>query len=186
MAIEVKNEDRKEVKKVVQGKALVKRQPAYKRLLGALAQEDGATLKNYILLDVVIPAIKRGAEDAFHAFLYGIGGRGGYNNSGAYSRSNVSYRNYYEDRAASKPRSVTGYNYDEIILSSRMDAERVLQGMDDIIESYGIVSVSDYYELADVESRYTDNHYGWNDIRNARIARVGNGYTIRLPKAMPI
>ena len=67
-----------------------------------------------------------------------------------------------------------------------MEAEKVLQSMDDLIDTYGIVSVADYYDLVDVTSQYTDNHYGWTDIRNARVVRVSDGYMIKLPKALPI
>ena len=177
-------EEKKDIQVVVQNKAIVKKQPAYKRFFGAIAQEDGATLKDYILMDVIVPAIKRGIEDVVHVWLFGNGRRNDYDR--ASTRSTVSYRSYYDD-AGRRPRSIsTGYNYDDIILSTRMDAEKVLQSMDDLIDAYGLVSVADYYDLVDVVSQYTDQYYGWNDIRNARIIRVADGYTIKLPKAVPI
>lgn len=177
-------EEKKEITKVIQGKAIVKKQPAYKRFFGAIAQEDGATLKDYILMDVIVPAIKRGIEDVIHVWLFGNGRSNSYDR--ASTKSTVSYRSYYDDR--NKPTRVisSGYNYDDIVLPTRMEAEKVLQSMDDLIEAYGLVSVADYYDLVDVVSQYTDNHYGWTDIRNARIVRVNDGYLIKLPKAMPI
>lgn len=177
-------EEKKEVKAVVESKAIVKKTPAYKKFFGAIAQEDGATLKDYILMDVIVPAIKRGIEDVVHVWLFGNGRRSDYDR--ASTRSTVSYRSYYDDRDKKSRTISTGYNYDDIILASRMEAEKVLQSMDDLIDTYGIVSVADYYDLVDVTSQYTDNHYGWTDIRNARVVRVSDGYMIKLPKALPI
>lgn len=174
-------EEKKEIKSVVQGKAIVKKQPAYKRFFGSIIQEDGATIKDYILMDIVIPAIKRGIIDTIDMMLNGNGRR----SDKSSTRSTVSYRNYFDNGNTTRTIS-SGYNYDDIILSNRAEAERVLASMDDLIESYGVISVADYYDLVDVASQYTDNHYGWTDIRNARVVRVSNGYMIKMPKALPI
>ena len=58
--------------------------------------------------------------------------------------------------------------------------------MDELIETYGIVSVADLYELVGVDGEYTDNDYGWTNIRNADVVRTRDGYLLSLPKAMPI
>ena len=70
-------------------------------------------------------------------------------------------------------------------------ADVVQKGLDNvldngIIETYHILSVADYYDLVGVECNYTDNNYGWDDIRSAHIQAVSNGYIIVLPKASPI
>lgn len=175
--------EEKKIKPVVEGKAV--KPPVYKRLFGAFFQEDRSTLKEYFLMDILAPAFKRGFEDLVHVWLYGTGRRDDRYSSSA--RSSVSYRDYYEARNKSGTRVIsTGYNYDDILLSSRMEAEKVLQSMDDLIDQYKILSVADYYELVGVDSKYTDNNYGWSDIKNARIVRVSDGYMIKLPKALPI
>lgn len=175
----------KKVEKVVSGTVITKKQPAYKKFFGSIAQEDSRTLKDYFLYDILAPMIKRGIEDIVHVWLFGTGKR---DYDRASTRSTVSYRSYYDDRdRGTKTRVLsTGYNYDDIILSSRAEAEKVLTSMDDLIDKYGLISVADYYDLVDVSSQYTDNHYGWDDIRSARVVRVSNGYMIKLPKAVPI
>ena len=40
--------------------------------------------------------------------------------------------------------------------------------------------------LVGVSGNYTDNKYGWTDIRNASVIRVRDGYMIKLPKALPL
>ena len=65
-------------------------------------------------------------------------------------------------------------------------AEDVLERMDELIATYQVVSVADFYDLVGVSGNYTDNKYGWTDIRNASVIRVRDGYMIKLPKALPL
>ena len=66
------------------------------------------------------------------------------------------------------------------------EAEEVLSRMDELIDTYGVVSVADLYDLIGKSCEYTDNKYGWTNIRNAEPIRVYNGYMLKLPKALPI
>lgn len=54
--------------------------------------------------------------------------------------------------------------------------------MDELIEIYGMVSVADLYDLVGITGNYTDNKYGWTNIRNAEPVHVRDGYMLRLPK----
>ena len=58
--------------------------------------------------------------------------------------------------------------------------------MDELLETYGIVSVADLYELVGIIGNYTDNKYGWTNLRNAEPIRVNGGYLLKLPKVCPI
>ena len=58
--------------------------------------------------------------------------------------------------------------------------------MDEIMEEYHIVRVADLYDLVGVTGDYTDNNYGWTNIRNAKIVRVRDGYKIDMPRALPL
>ena len=90
------------------------------------------------------------------------------------------------DDSGNVSRTRTGYDYDDIILESRGEAEDVLERMDELIATYQVVSVADFYDLVGVSGNYTDNKYGWTDIRNASVIRVRDGYMIKLPKALPL
>ena len=104
--------------------------------------------------------------------------------------SKVSQRKYDDDRdrrdSGHTTRTRTGYDYDDIILESYGEAEDVLERMDELIATYQLVSVADFYDLVGVSGNYTDNKYGWTDIRNASVMRVRDGYMIKLPKALPL
>ena len=58
--------------------------------------------------------------------------------------------------------------------------------LDELIETYGLVRVADLYDLVGITGNYTDNKYGWMNIRNAEIMRVRDGYMIKMPRAVPI
>ena len=54
------------------------------------------------------------------------------------------------------------------------------------MEEYSFVRVADLYDLVGVTGLFTDNNYGWTNIRNAKIVRVRDGYKIDMPRALPL
>lgn len=185
---EQKIEERKKQDKVINGKAKVKKKNGIVKFTDVFISEDAANVKSYILMDVLVPAVKKAisdiVRDGIDMILYGES-RGNKNRSNS---SYVSYRDYSDrrdsDRYSSKAR--TGYSHDDIILETRGEAEEVLSRMDELIDTYGIVSVADLYDLVGITRNYTDNKYGWTNIRNAEPVRVRDGYMLKLPKALPI
>jgi hypothetical protein len=145
-------------------------------------------VKSHILYDVLIPAGKKALSDVLDAFLYGGTGRGGKKN---YNASKVSYESrysQYDDRRRTYDVSPlkTGYGCDDIILDSRGEAEDVLSRMDELINVYGMVSVADLYDLVGITGNYTDNKYGWTNIRGVKVTPVREGYMLKMPKALPL
>lgn len=183
-------QEEKRVEKVVRGK--VKTQKNNKRKLADLfISEDAGNIKNYIFLDVIVPAVKKAIYDlvvgALDMSLYG--GRGGGGKRSTADR--VSYRDYNsvsrrDTRSYESARTTSGYSYDDIVLETRGEAEAVLSRMDEIMEEYEIVRVADLYDLVGITGEHTDNKYGWTNIRNAKIVRVRDGWKIEMPRALPI
>ena len=177
----------KRVEKVVSGSVKSKKKNGLQKITNVFVPEDVDDVKSYIFEDIVVPAVKDIILDAVRAFL-GVSGssRGGRSSTS----SKVSYRKYYDDRdrrdSGHTTRTRTGYDYDDIILESRGEAEDVLERMDELIATYQLVSVADFYDLVGVSGNYTDNKYGWTDIRNASVIHVRDGYMIKLPKALPL
>ena len=180
--------EKKKVEKVVNGTVKTKPNTA-RKFTNIFISEDVSSVKSYIFMDVLVPAIKKAVSDivrdGIDMLLYGES-KGRKNSTNA---SYVSYRSYSDrdrrdDRGGSRSR--IGYNFDDIILESRGEAEEVLTRMDELIDTYGIVSVADLYDLVGITGNYTDNKYGWTNIRNAEPVRVRNGYILKLPKALPI
>lgn len=176
----------KKVEKVITGEAKPKKKTGLQKMLNVFVAEDVDSVKSYIFEGLVVPAVKDIILDAVKMLL-GIGGSSKSRNAAA---SKVSYRRYYDDRDRrdyDRPaRAKTGYEYDDIVLDNRGESEDVLSRMDELIATYGIVSVADFYDLVGVTGSYTDNKYGWTDIRSASVVRVRDGYMIKMPKALPL
>ena len=181
--------EEKRAEKVVHGKVKTK-ENGMRKLTDIFISEDVSNVKNYILLDVIVPAVKKAIYDlvvgTLDMSLYG--GRGGGKRPTA---DKVSYRDYNDisrsdSRSYDRTRTSSGYSYDDIVLETRGEAEAVLSRMDEIMEEYNIVRVADLYDLVGVTGDYTDNNYGWTNIRNAKIVRVRDGYKIDMPRALPI
>lgn len=184
-------ETKKKVEKVVKGPVKAKKNEM-RKLTDIFISEDVNNVKSYIFMDVLVPAIKKAISDVVRngidMILYGDTGR----SENRSSASKVSYRNYYDNgrdrRDTVNQRTRTGYSYDDIVLDNRGEAEEVLSRMDELVETYGIVSVADLYDLVGITGNYTDNKYGWTEltIKGARVERVRDGYMIKLPKALPL
>ncbi len=180
----------KKVEKVIAGTVKSKKKNEIQKFAEVFISEDVGNVKSYILLDVLVPAIKKAISDiitnGLDMILYGETGKTKSNSIA----SKVSYRSYYDrgndGRDYSSARTKTGYNYDDIILDNRGEAEDVLSRMDELISTYGLVSVADLYDLVGITCNYTDNKYGWTDIRSAQPIRVRDGYMLKLPKALPL
>ena len=184
--------ERKKLDKVVSGTAKVKKRK-HSKFAEMFISEDASNVKSYILSDVLIPAAKKLVsdivKDGIEMILYGNTGRD--RRSNGFRADYVSYNRYsdkrYDDRRISDSRVRTGYNYGDVVLESRGEAEEVLDRMDELIDMYGVVSVMDLYDLVGVTGQYTDNKYGWTNIRNAEAVRTGDGgYRLKLPRALPI
>lgn len=78
------------------------------------------------------------------------------------------------------------FDFDEIIMASRPEAEAVLSALGDIHEEYGMVRVADLYGLVDITGHHTDDKWGWFDLAGTSISRVAEGYLLNLPKPVPL
>jgi hypothetical protein len=180
----------KKLEKVVQGKVTTKKKSEVSKLADIFVPGDVANVKSYVVMDVLVPAVKKAISDivtnGIDMILYGESGRT--RKSGPASR--VSYSQYYDrdrvrrDREPVAPRA--NYSYNDILLDNRGEAEEVLARMDELVATYGMVSVADLNELVGITGNYTDNNYGWTNIKSAYVQRVRDGYLLKLPRAIPI
>ena len=177
---------KKKVEKVVNGVVRSKKKSLVEKTVDLFAPDDVEDVKSYVREGIVVPAIKDIILDVVKAFL-DINGNSHSNRS---TTSRVSYRKYYEDRDRDQDRVAhrtrTGYDYEDVILDKRTEAEDVLSSLDDLIDTYGMASVADLYDLVGINCNYTDNKYGWTNLRSASIAHVRDGYMIKLPRALPL
>lgn len=170
----------------VVGGAKLKKKSSLQAIYEGLITEDASKIKDYIVCDVLVPSIKKTIDSivkgSLDMFLYGESRSSG----NSKNTSRISYRDYYDrdDRSNNTRRIRPDYN--NIILDNRSQAERVLEEMENILDKYDVVTISDLYQLVGLPDEYTDNDYGWTNLANASVDRCREGYAIRLPRAIYI
>lgn len=186
-ALEIKKVEKRVNKPVATGVKIAQKK---KGVFGEIISEDARNVKSYVLSEVLIPAIKKAISDivtdGIDIILYGES-RGNKKRSTA---DRVSYTKYWDRNSSGTYRNdrptSTIYSFDDIKLDTRGEAEDVLSRMDEIMDTYGLVRVTDFYDLVGVTGNYTDNKYGWMNITSAEIIRVRDGYIIKMPRAVPL
>ena len=184
------NSEKKKIEPVVKSGAKLRKKNELQKVAGSIISEDAKSVKSYILMDVLVPAIKDAIEDivtnGIRMLLRGDTSARRSGPSGGISH--ISYNKAYDRRDLSsldRPRGVM--DFDDLILPTRYEAEEVLRSLDDLIETYRIVSVADMYEAAGIRDfEYTARNYGWKDIRRAEVVHVRNGYWLKMPNVSPI
>lgn len=183
-------EEREKVEKIVSGSVKRKKTTELDKIGKAIISEDARNVKNHIVMDVLVPAFKNALSDvvtdAINMILFGDTKRRGSSSSG--SSRYVAYDSRFRDSSYNRQetRRSSSYDFDDVILDTRGDAEEVLDRMNELVDRYGLVRVADMYDLVGLQCNYTDNKYGWSSLRTAEIIRDREGYRLKLPRVMPI
>ena len=144
-------------------------------------------------MDVLLPNVKKVISEIVNnsvdMLLYGSPQRRN-DSRGGNRPPYVSYDRFSQDDSSTRRESAPArraYSYEDVKFDYREDAEAVLKQLDDMMREYRMVRVADLYDLAGISHDYTDNDYGWTNIRNAEIIRARDGgYIIKMPRAIPI
>lgn len=159
---------------------------------------ESENLGDYIMYDVLVPAFRDTISDMGFGVierLFGNGRsrhRGSSNISRDRGRSYVSYNNSSsrkDDRGNGRDldrNSRARHDFDNVVFTNKWEAEDVLSHLADLISEYGEATVRDFYEFSDIESAYTDDKYGWTNLRDAYVDRTRNGFIIAFPQTRPL
>ncbi len=186
---------KKEITRVTTNEVVQRKKPLGRKVIESFTGDDIHSVGGYILMDVLLPAAKTAISDAvgqgIERLLFGdsrprssstrIGG-GGYT---SYNRMHSSSTRRDEPRTISRQARAT-HDFGEVILQTRGEAEDVLDQLTALIEQYDIATVSDLYQLVGITGNFTDDQWGWADLRGARVVRVREGYLIEVPRPTPI
>ena len=179
-----KPNEEKSLEKIVSGEVKVKKRSKGKKILDLFINEDGADIKEYLIFEVLVPAVKDTILDLMNMIFYGRA-RGRKNNGNTY----VSYNSYSSGsgrRPSGRPIR-SGYSFDDIVVDSRGEAEKVLDVLNEMIDRYGEATVADFYDLVGVTGNgYTDRSYGWKDLRQASVQRTREGYLFIMPRCQEL
>lgn len=187
----VKTSKNKKVNRVTKGPVKVKQKSEFRKFADAFIGEDIPNLKDFIVKDIVIPAIRKtlwdittGSADMFFG--------NGRNNKNGRRIDTVSYRRDYNsisyggrnigNRDSAKPT----FDYKNIFLATKDEAVDVLTQLDELLDQYDVVSINDYYDTVGVTGDPTACNYGWKNLDSAHVIRTRDGWAVSLPRAMPI
>lgn len=172
--------------KIVKGVVKRRKKSVGEKAADLFIGEEFKNVVNYILYEIIIPeakkAISDSVSDGIEMLLFGsskskrdVNRNRSYTNYSGYSNTNIRTRNR---EASNRAR----HNFDDIIIESRQEAEEVIDGLVELIDIFGAASVADLYDLVGITGSYTDNDYGWTNLRTADVRRVRSGYLLNLPK----
>lgn len=191
----------KQIKKVVTGDVVRRKKPLGKRFSEMFMGGDAKGVAGYVAFDVLLPAAKDMVADAVsqgvERMIFGEARSSG-RRTGSRPHTTNGYVNYSRFAQGGSParredprpsishRARASHDFDEIIIPTRVEAEEVLDQLFALLERYGSAAVADLYEMVGVSGAYTDDKYGWVDLRGSRVERVRNGYLLDLPKPEPL
>jgi len=192
--------EEKKVEKVVTGPVARRKTPLGTRLAQTFIADDARGVGGYVLFDVLIPAFKDVIADVvsqgIERVLYGsarsssrrTGTRpsgGGFTSYNRYSSSTPPWKRD-EERSPISRRSRSTFDFDGIVLGTRGEATEVIDRLFDLVAKYEEATVSDLYELTGITGSFTDEKWGWRDLRGAGVTRVSGGYLLDLPRPEPL
>ena len=197
-AAQLATQEARKVERVTTGTVKTRKRGLGKRFADIFLAEDVGDVKTYLIYDVILPALKENLADLVNAaigmFLFGEANRRvGRPRGGNQTGSKVNYGGYFTnnqrtERMPNYQRSRVAHNFEDVVFETRGEAELVLDGMLEILGSEcHQVTVADFYDLAGMSTNFTDNKYGWTDLRTARVnGSPSRGYWIDLPRCMAL
>lgn len=184
-----KNQNSKNIEQIATGtKADVK--PSMRSRLGeAFAGEDLKSAMGFVLVEVVVPALKdmfvNGVNEAISRVVYGSG-------STRVSRGpgHTPYGNMFSSgpsggtsRTSMTSTQRANHDFSGITLPDRGQAEAVLDRMGDLIERFDICTVEDLYNIVGITATHVDSKWGWATMDGTRPVRLPGGeYSLNLPR----
>ena len=172
------------VEKVIDGPVKRSKPSFFKKaarvIFSDVSEED---LRTEIIFDYLVPTIKDTVVDIIKMTTEAIfyGSTTPRKKSGGNKPVKVSYSDYYDRDKKPVQSKASSYNFDEITMNTRSDAEQVLDNLIDITREYGQASVGDFCDLVGVDNSFTDYKYGWTDLTRTTISRTRDGYIINFP-----
>lgn len=184
-----REEPKKQIRQVTTGKVVEKKPGLGRKMADTFLGDDVENVKSYLIMDVVVPAIKDTIVDMVCSgveMIFGVGRRGGRPSSRTnYTNySSFSYKAQERDRRDYRRESSRNrYDPNEIIVETRQEAEDVIFQLAELCENYGMARVADLYELVGKTGDFQSQKWGWESVAHAKAIRIrGGGYLIDLPK----
>lgn len=183
---------------IVEGRVIVRKKSPLSKLRALFGAPDAHSVGEYVIHEVMIPALKnlinemvsKGVENALWGEISVSntrreGGGPKTNYRSAY-RGNSRSERRSEPRRELSQRSRSEFDFRDIILDSRGEAENVILGLSERLDRYDMVKVADLYQMCNITPEFTDENWGWFDLEGAKIVPDRSGYRLRMPRPEPL
>lgn len=191
---ETETEPQKKVDRITTSEPIRRKKGLGSKFRDTFFGGDGRTALQYVWFSVLIPAAKDALYEAgsqgFQKLIFGETSRQrGGPPSGPLGH--ISYNRYSQGPAQQQRRQISQqararHEFDEIVLTSRQEADDVVDRLFDLVSRYGEATVSDLYELVGIQSAHTDHKWGWTNLRGVGTVKVSQGYLISLPQPVAL
>lgn len=194
---QAQKKEKPDLKCVVSGKSKPVPQSLWSKVFVGIKPASGQTMKSFIFDEIVTPLIQRavveGVTGAINYLVKGDAYADRKNNS-SFGKSYINYNGISSGKS-----NVNGSQYvysgknsgmeiENVWFESRVDAQRVLDEMQNVIANYDILTVNGFYDIIGRTNIIdpSNEKFGWSDLRNAYITASRGGWVIHLPHPMPI
>jgi hypothetical protein len=189
--------EQKKVDRVVTGEVVRRKKPWGKRFKEFFTGDDTQSVADYVMFDVALPALKDMVADVvsqgIERKLFGESRSSSRRRASSAPYGHVAYNRpgapiigggrREDPRGPSMSRRGRAtHDFDEVVLATRHEAEEVIDRLFDLVSRYDAATVSDLYDLLGISGQYTDEKYGWTDMRGASVTRIKGGYLLNLPR----
>lgn len=183
----------KQIRVVTKNPARTQKKSGVKKLTDAFIAEDLGSIKNYIVRDVLIPAVKKSIVDVvtngIDLLFYGETGHSSRGRGGRMSYSSLYDGNRRRDDRRYDEPYYEKVPYDRQKVDTLNEAKEAIAQLNEIIDMYNEASIADYYEMIQKTAETTDFNYGWTEFITddmVSFVRVPDGWVIKMPKAHPL
>lgn len=184
------------VEPVTKNKVVRHKPSVGKKIFESFIKDDLSTMKEHLIWDVWVPTVREYVRDSLVSSVDAIFGRGGGTGMSLPYKStlNSSYSHTPYDKASrrtsiykqERARTHAMYGFDDIVMHTAKEANEVVEQLNDIIETYGVASVQDYYISCGETSEPTDCDWGWSNKIPISVRRVRTGYIAVLPRPIKL
>lgn len=153
-----------------------------KEIFAALFPEGLSGIKEHLIWDLFVPR----AQEFMHSSWDDLGnvifqGNKPRSQNGSYTSYDTAYR-----RQNRRPVNRAMYDYQEVVWSTRSEAERLLRLLNDILRKYSVVTLLDYNDEVGNETNPGQSNYGWISLNTAHVERTYDGWVVVLPRPVEI
>lgn len=190
----------KKIERITSAEVVIRKRGPWRTFRDLIIEADMGSVGRYLWIDFLIPTLKMmivgTAEQGINRMVYGEPRSAGFrprmnpSSSLGLGANRPGVSNYVPYEALSRqqhqaqlgpgPKVITddrGY-----IISSRTEAEEVLDTLAMVIDKYEVVTVADLHEMLGLSSTMIDHRWGWIDVREAQIRQIRDGWVLELPQ----